>query len=109
MDMAYRSLRGGIAARAVHSTPQFQVDHAKVFELLDDAIGLHKHIKTWIKAFTKAHDGHGACLAFKAHYRGSNEVEAIEAAAEKPRFNFETHVSKHQKALPTSNRRQERQ
>jgi hypothetical protein len=109
MDTIYGSLRDEIAARAVHGTPQFQVDNAKVFELLNDAIGLHKHVKTWIKAFTKARNGRGAWLAFKAHYRGSNEVEAIEAAAEKalesghytgekPRYNFETHVSKHQKA-----------
>jgi hypothetical protein len=76
---------------------------------LNDAIGSHKHVKTWIKAFTKARDGRGAWIAFKAHFRGSNEIEAIEAAAEnalttghytgeKPRYNFETHVSKHLKA-----------
>ena len=106
---SYGSLRDEIAARADHTTPQFQVDNAKVFELLNDAIGSHKHVKTWIKAFTKARDGRGAWMAFKAHYRGSNEIEAIEAAAEKaletghytgekPRYNFETHVSKHLKA-----------
>jgi hypothetical protein len=109
MDSIYGSLRDEIAARAAHGTPQFQVDNAKVFELLNDAIGSHKHVKTWIKAFAKARNGRGAWLAFKLHYRGSNEVEAIEAAAEKaletgdytgekPRYNFETHVSKHQKA-----------
>jgi hypothetical protein len=106
---SYGSLRDEIAARADHTTPQYQVDNAKVFELLNDAIGSHKHVKTWIKAFTKARDGRGAWIAFKAHYRGSNEIEAIEAAAEKaletghytgekPRYNFETHVSKHLKA-----------
>jgi hypothetical protein len=106
---SYGSLRDEITARADHTTPQFQVDNAKVFELLNDAIGSHKHVKTWIKAFTKARDGRGAWIAFKAHYRGSNEIEAIEAAAEKaletghytgekPRYNFETHVSKHLKA-----------
>jgi hypothetical protein len=105
----YGSLRDEIAARAEHATPQFQVDNAKVFELLNDAIGSHKHVKTWIKSFTRARDGRGAWIAFKAHYRGSNEIEAIEAAAEKaletghytgekPRYNFETHVSKHLKA-----------
>jgi hypothetical protein len=31
----------------------------------------------------KARNGQGTWLAFKAHYRGSNEVGAIEAAAEK--------------------------
>jgi hypothetical protein len=106
---SYGSLRDEIAARADHTTPQFQVDNAKVFELLNDAIGSHKHVKTWIKAFTKARDGRGAWIAFKDHFRGSNEIEAIEAAAEnalttghytgeKPRYNFETHVSKHLKA-----------
>ena len=103
-------MRDEIAARADHTTPQFQVDNAKVFELLNDEIGSNKHdVKTWIKAFTKARDGRGAWIAFKAHYRGSNEIEAIEAAAEKaletghytgekPRYNFETHVSKHLRA-----------
>jgi hypothetical protein len=105
----YGSLRDEIAARANHITPQYQVDNAKVFEMLNDAIGLHKHVKTWIKAYTKARDGRGAWMAFKAHYRGSNEMEAMEVAAEKsldtghytgekPRYNFETHVSKHLKA-----------
>jgi hypothetical protein len=83
MDSIYGSLCDKIAARAAHGTPQFQVDNAKVFELLNDAIGSHKHVKTWIKAFTKARNGQGAWIAFKLHYRGSNEVKAIEAAAEK--------------------------
>jgi hypothetical protein len=59
--------------------------------------------------FTRARDGRGAWIAFKAHYQGSNEIEAIQAAAEKaletghytgekPRYNFETHESKHLKA-----------
>ena len=106
---AYGSPRDEIAARAAHGTPQFQVDNAKVFEMLNDAIGTHKHVKTWIKSFTKARNGRGAWIAFKAHYRGSSELESIAAAAEKaldtgkytgekPRYNFETHVSKHLKA-----------
>jgi hypothetical protein len=81
----------------------------KVFEMLNDAIGTPKNVKTWIKGFTKARNGRGAWFAFKAHYRGSSELEAIESAAEKamesgnytgekPRYNFETHVSKHLKA-----------
>lgn len=108
-NSVYGSLRDEIAARADHGTPQFQVDNAKVFELLNDAIGSYKHVKTWIKAFTRGRNGRGAWIAFKSHYRGSNEVEAIEAAAEKAletghytgekaRYNFETHVSKHLKA-----------
>jgi hypothetical protein len=109
VNTIYGQPRDEIAARAAHGTPQYQVDNAKVFEMLNDAIGTHKHVKTWIKAFTRARDGRGAWLAFKAHYRGSSELEAIEAAAEKaletgtytgekPRYNFETHVSKHLKA-----------
>lgn len=105
----YGQPRDEIAARAAHGTPQFQVDNAKVFEMLNDAIGTHKHVKTWIKAFTRTKNGRGAWIAFKAHYRGSSELEAIEAAAEKaletakytgekPRYNFETHVSKHLRA-----------
>ena len=50
-------------------------------------------------------DGHAAWEAFKQHFRGTNQMEAIEANAdkqlaslvyrgEKPRYNFETHVSK---------------
>jgi hypothetical protein len=66
MNTVYGSLRNKIAARAVHGTPQFQVANAKVFELLNNAIGLHKHVKTWIKAFTKACNGWGAWLAYKA-------------------------------------------
>jgi hypothetical protein len=37
---SYGSLRDQIAARADHTTPQYQVDNAKVFELLNDAIGV---------------------------------------------------------------------
>jgi hypothetical protein len=109
INTIYGQPRDEIAARAAHGTPQFQVDNAKVFEMLNDAIGTHKNVKTWIKGFTKARNGRGAWFAFKAHYRGSSELEAIEAAAEKametgnytgekPRYNFETHVSKHLKA-----------
>ena len=105
----YGQPRDEIAARAAHGTPQFQVDNAKVFEMLNDAIGTHKHVKTWIKAFARAKNGRAAWIAFKAHFRGSSELEAIEAAAEKaldtakytgekPRYNFETHVSKHLRA-----------
>jgi hypothetical protein len=109
MDTVYGSLRDKMAARTIHGTPQLQVENAKVFELLNNAIGLHKHIKTWIKVFMTACNGQGTWLVFKAHYCGSSKVEAIEAAAEKvlesghytgkkPHYNFKTHVSKHQKA-----------
>jgi hypothetical protein len=105
----YASLRDEITARADHASPQYRIDNAKVFELLNEAVTEHKHVKTWIKPFADARDGRGAWAAFKAHYRGSSELEAIEAAAEKrlatliyrgekPRYNFETHVSSHRKS-----------
>jgi hypothetical protein len=108
-DTVYSSIRDEIIARGSHTSPQFQIDNAKVFELLSEAIADHKHVKTWIKSFLKSRNGRGAWIAFKAHYRGSNEVEAIEANAEKildtvmyrgekPKANFETHVSLTQKA-----------
>jgi hypothetical protein len=106
---AYSSLRDEITGRADHNAAQYHVDNAKVFELLNEAVTEHKHVKTWIKPFAKARDGRGAWLAFKAHYRGSSEMEAIEAKAEhqldtavykgeRPRYNFETHVSTHRKS-----------
>jgi hypothetical protein len=66
-------------------------------------------VKTWIKPYATARDGRGAWLAFKAHYRGSSEIEAIETAAEerldslvyrgeKSNYNLETHVSMHRKS-----------
>jgi hypothetical protein len=39
MDSIYGSLCDKIAARAAHGTPQFQIDKAKVFEVLSNAIG----------------------------------------------------------------------
>jgi hypothetical protein len=105
----YASLRDEITARADHTAPQYCLDNAKVFEMLNDAISEHKNVKTWIKNYAKARDGRGAWFAFKAHYRGSSEIEAIESAAEQrledliykgemPRYNFETHVSMHRKS-----------
>jgi hypothetical protein len=69
----------------------------------------HKNVKTWIKPYATLRDGRGAWLSFKAHYRGTSELEAIETAAEnrletliyreeKPRYNFETHVSMRRKS-----------
>ena len=88
---------------------RYQVDNAKVFEMLNDAIGNHKNIKTWIKAYARTKDGRAAWEAFKEHFRGTNQMEAIEASAEKQlatlkyhgekvKYNFETHVSKHLRA-----------
>jgi len=105
----YASMRDEINARAPHGLDAYIVDNALVFELLSDAVNEHKNVKTWIKPYAKTRNGREAWLAFKRHFRGSNEIEAIEVAAEKAlsslvyrgeksRYNFETHVSKHQKA-----------
>jgi hypothetical protein len=105
----YTSLRNEIMTRSNHTGSHYAVDNARVFELLNDAVAEHKHVKTWIKPYVVARDGRGAWLAFKAHYRGSSELEAIEVTAEhrlenlqyrgeKPRYNFEMHVSMHRKA-----------
>jgi hypothetical protein len=107
-DSMYSSLRDEIVARADHLAPQYMVDNARVFELLNEAVMEHKNVKTWIKPYAAARDGRCAWIAFKAHYRGSSELEAIETAAEnkletvvyrgeKPRYNFETHVSMQRK------------
>jgi hypothetical protein len=105
----YASLRDEIVARADHDAAPYAVDNARVYELLNDAVSEHKHVKTWIKPFAASRNGRGAWFAFKSHYRGSSELEAIETAAEKKldnavyrgekqRYSFETHVSEHRKA-----------
>jgi hypothetical protein len=105
----FGSPRDEIEERAPHGTPEYQVDNARVFEMLNDAIGNHKNVKTWIKAYARMKDGRGAWEAFKEHFRGTNQMDAIEASAEKqlatlvyrgekPRYNFESHVSKHLRA-----------
>jgi hypothetical protein len=105
----YASLRDEVAARAHNAAHQYWIDNARVFELLNQAVGEHNNIKTWIKPYAKARYGRGAWFAFKAYYRGSSELEAIETAAENrvytlsyrgetPRYNFETHVSMDRKS-----------
>jgi hypothetical protein len=109
MGSRFGSPRDEVEERAPHGTPEYQVDNARVFEMLNDAVGNHKNIKTWIKAYARTKDGRAAWEAFKQHFRGTNQMEAIEASAEKqlatlvyrgekPRYNFETHVSKHLRA-----------
>jgi hypothetical protein len=109
MGSRFGSPRDEVEERAPHGTPEYQVDNARVFEMLNDAIASHKNIKTWIKSYSRTKDGRAAWEAFKQHFRGTNQMEAIEAAAEKqlaslvyrgekPRYNFETHVSKHLRA-----------
>jgi hypothetical protein len=101
-NSVYASLRDAITARADHTAHQYRIDNARVFELVNEAVGEHKNVNTWIKPHAKARDGRGAWFAFKAHYRGSSELEEIETAAEHrldnlsyrgetPRYNFEMH------------------
>ncbi len=105
----YTSLREEIMARSSLQGSHYAVDNARVFELLNEAVAEHKHVKTWIRPYVATRNGRGAWLSFKAHYRGSSELEAIEVAAEqrleslqyrgeKQRYNFEMHVSMHRKA-----------
>ena len=81
----------------------------KKFEMLNEEVSDHKNITIWIKAHAKTKNGRAAWETFKEHFRGMNQMEAIEANAEKqlaslvyrgekPRYNFETHVSKHLRA-----------
>jgi hypothetical protein len=67
--------------RAEHGTSEYHVDNSRVFELLNDAVSDHKNVKTWIKPYALTQDGWSDWIAFKAHYRGSAEMEAIETAA----------------------------
>jgi Asp-tRNA(Asn)/Glu-tRNA(Gln) amidotransferase C subunit len=105
----YGSIRDEIQARAPHGTQEYHIDNAAVFDMLDEAISDHKNVKTWVKAYARTKDGRAAWDSFKQHFRGTNQMEAIEARAEKqlttliysgekPRYNFEIHVSKHLRA-----------
>jgi ribosomal protein L15 len=108
-DCTYGSMRAEITARSTHLAPHYQLDNARVFELLKDAIKEHKHVIAWIKPHSAAKDGRGAWVTFRSHYRGSSEVEAVIIQAEnrlekliykgeKPRYTFETHVSFHRRS-----------
>jgi hypothetical protein len=105
----YGSPRDEVEERAPHGTQEYQVDNAKVFEMLNEGVSDHKNITTWIKAHAKTKNGRAAWETFKEHFCRTNQMEAIEANAEKqlaslvycgekPRYNFETHVSKHLRA-----------
>jgi hypothetical protein len=108
-DSAYASIRDEIQARSPHGTHSYRVDNEAVFEMLNSAIAEHKNVKTWIKSFAVCKDGRAAWIAFKSHYRGTNQLEAIEAKAkkllqtlvyrgDKPCYNFEMHISMHLQA-----------
>jgi hypothetical protein len=45
----YVSLRDETAARAEHAAHQYRIDNARVLELLNEEVGEHKDVKTWIK------------------------------------------------------------
>jgi hypothetical protein len=105
----YSSPRDEVEERASHGTQEYQVDNAKVSEMLNEVVSDHKNIKTWMKAHAKAKNGRAAGETFKERLCGMSQMEAIEATAEKqlaslvyrgekPRYNFETHVSKHLRA-----------
>jgi hypothetical protein len=108
-ESAYGSMRDKIQARSPHGTHAYCVDKAAVFEMLYATIAEHKKVKSWIKSFEAQKDGHAAWIAFKSHYCGTNQVEAIEAKAEKllqtvvyrrekPCYIFEMLIYKHLKA-----------
>jgi hypothetical protein len=69
--------------------------------MLNEAVSDHKNIKTWIKAHAKTINGRAAWETFKENIRGTIQLEAIKANAEKqlaslvyrgekPWYNFET-------------------
>jgi hypothetical protein len=62
----YASLRDEITARADHQASQYRADNAKVFELLDESVTGHEHLKMWLKPYATLRDGRGAWLNFKA-------------------------------------------
>jgi hypothetical protein len=101
----FGSIRDEIEARAPHDTPEYHVDNATVFDILKDAAGDHKNVKTWIKSYARMKNGRAAWESFKNHYRGAIQMETMKVNAEKqlstliysgekPRYNFELHVSK---------------
>jgi hypothetical protein len=109
LDTEYTSLRDEVAARASLAGDHYAIDNARVFQLLNDAIVAHPHVKAWIKDYQRRRNGRDAWLAFRTHYRGQSEMETIQVQAEqrldtlryhgeKARYNFETHVSNHRKA-----------
>jgi hypothetical protein len=116
----YISLREEVYLRAPHTDAQYQLDRSRVFEMINDEVAEHKHVKSWIKPFVQAQDGQSAWSALKAHYLGAAKLEAIEVAAEKrldqliyrgekPRYTFELHISFHRKAHLDLEKQLERQ
>lgn len=106
---AYASFRDEIAARSSIAGNHYSVDNARVLQLLNDAIAAHTHVKAWVKDYQRSHDGRNAWFTFRTHYRGQSELETIQVKAEqrldnliyrgeKPRYNFELHVSNHRKS-----------
>jgi hypothetical protein len=105
----YTSIRDEIINRSAHGGAHYALDNARVFKLLNESITALKHVKAWIKPYEITKNGRQAWLTFVGHYRGSSELETIQVQAEnrldkllyrgeKPRYNFETHVSFHRKS-----------
>jgi hypothetical protein len=68
--------------KLVHNdTPEYHVDNATVFDILNGAVGDHKNVKPWIKSYARMKNGRAAWKSFKNHYRGTNQMEAMEANA----------------------------
>jgi hypothetical protein len=72
-----------IQARSPHGKHAYCVDNSAVLEILSAAIAEHKNLKSWIKSFSVIKYGRAAWIAFKINYRGTNQLEATEAKAEK--------------------------
>jgi hypothetical protein len=61
-----------------HTSPQFQIDNAKIINFLSETISDPQYVKTWIKACLKSSNGSGAKISFKEQYCGTNKVNPIE-------------------------------
>jgi hypothetical protein len=105
----FGSIRDEIEVREPHDTPEYHFDNATVFDILNDAVGDYKNVITCKKSYARMKNGRAAWESFKHHYCGTNQMEALEANAEKqlstliyyrekPRYNFELRVSKYLQA-----------
>ena len=110
-DTEFEGAINEVARVSVDATvnTHFNTDNGCVFDLLNDAVKDHQRVQTWIKSFLAKRDGRDAWIAFKAHYLGSSQMDTIASTAEdkllmsqyhgeRPRYDFERHISVHQKA-----------
>ena len=88
--------------------PHYPTDNVRVFHLLKDAISDHKSVLAWVKDYNITQDGRETWKAFRAHYLGDTQLDSLanraenwmastKYAAERARYNFEKHVTVHQK------------